>query len=207
MLSSSEWLSQNRGIVCGTTGPTGPIGPSGDPGIDGITGPTGPAGSTGPTGEQGFPQDPSILFISSAADEPNVPIVSLPTGTSLRSGTFPITTYATVDKGLYDVQVFGEIIGNGTSVSTDRITITVSTVSVLGSLSSSTVYTFYPLVGTSITITQDFSIRAIIPGPNNPSIADADRKIIISANYTGSTSSGDYQINIYFISVIDIGTF
>ncbi len=56
MLSSSEWLSQNRSIVCGTTGPTGPsgaTGASGPIGASGATGPTGPIGLTGGTGATG----------------------------------------------------------------------------------------------------------------------------------------------------------
>lgn len=58
-LSSSEWLSQNRGIICGTTGPTGPAGPgapTGATGPSGATGATGPIGATGaisPTGATG----------------------------------------------------------------------------------------------------------------------------------------------------------
>lgn len=64
MLSSSEWLSQNRSIVCGTTGPTGPSGPSGATGpigASGATGPTGPIGLTGGTGATG-PQGLTPLF-------------------------------------------------------------------------------------------------------------------------------------------------
>jgi hypothetical protein len=57
--SASEWTSQARSIVCGSTGPTGPVGPPGGPtgptgsSTTGSTGPTGLAGATGPTGLAG----------------------------------------------------------------------------------------------------------------------------------------------------------
>lgn len=53
MLSASEWLSQNRSIVCGVTGPTGPAGPVGPQGLPGATGATGFQGETGAVGPQG----------------------------------------------------------------------------------------------------------------------------------------------------------
>ncbi len=54
MLSSSEWLSQNRNINCGTTGATGAVGPTGPAGLNGLTGLTGPTGPTGLTGLTGL---------------------------------------------------------------------------------------------------------------------------------------------------------
>jgi len=53
MLSSSEWLAQNRSIVCGTTGPTGASGPAGPTGATGAIGPSGASGPSGPTGGTG----------------------------------------------------------------------------------------------------------------------------------------------------------
>jgi hypothetical protein len=89
MLSSSEWLSQNRSIVCGATGPSGPTGPSGATGITGLTGPTGPSGPTGPTG----PTGPSGATGPSGPEGPTGPSPSIVTGTFIHGGgssTIPV---------------------------------------------------------------------------------------------------------------------
>lgn len=83
MLSSSEWLSQNRSINCGTTGATGATGPGGANGTNGSSGPSGPTGPSGATG----PQGPSGLQGSSGATGPGVSGVYL-YATSNTSPTF-----------------------------------------------------------------------------------------------------------------------
>ena len=67
-LSASQYTSQSRSTVCGTTGPVGPIGPTGPAGVSTNTGATGYTGNTGPVGPTG-PVTPTVPLAKNLVTE------------------------------------------------------------------------------------------------------------------------------------------
>jgi len=67
-LSASQYTSQSRSTVCGTTGPVGPIGPTGPAGVSTNTGATGYTGNTGPVGPTG-PVRPTVPLAKNLVTE------------------------------------------------------------------------------------------------------------------------------------------